>query len=178
MNIEQHYKDRGLLKPMENIQISNGGVLSTLIFSFLGEIVGYHLYNPFGSKTALEKDNMKYYTFLSGIKLQKGYKSSLWGLEHVKNDGSTIFLVEGIWDAISILQLGYTAVSCLGADPVPLKNQISLLKATHKVVVIADGDKAGRKLCKYGHDSYICEHGKDPNSLESSELEKILLKYI
>lgn len=102
-----------------------------------------------------------------------------FGLENIRNafPGQPIFVTEGIFDALAIMDAGFISISTLGAKfPVSLFNK--LLRYTDKIVVMFDNDRAGEfayktalkniektmgaELCKYLYRIRPLEH-KDPN---------------
>jgi hypothetical protein len=78
----------------------------------------------------------------------KGFKRNrmLYG-EHLKAPGETVvYVVEGHLDAVNMWQLGYRSVVALFGSA-PGDEQVErLVRGWSKIVVIADGDDAGRKL--------------------------------
>jgi Toprim-like len=176
-NMYDHLKQRG-------VQDFNGVVVSLnytifYIYDILG-IVGYQQYNPLGTKDHKDKpkkEDMKYYTFLSDI-FQKNYKAAFWGYQHYDKSKNIIFLVEGVFDAYKVINAGYNCLATLGNEPSVLREQLYLLRQYHTIIVIADDDKAGRKLLKYGHKGFICKGGKDLGELSQKEANAFLLNIL
>lgn len=93
-----------------------------------------------------------------------------------ENGKSTVFVVEGIYDSLSIESLGYAAFGNQGLDMSPVKKEI--LSRFDKVIFIPDNDRPGMKSNKYtciksnhlwdipnGHMIKLCGHIKDMDDL-------------
>lgn len=65
----------------------------------------------------------------------------------MKSNDGVVYLVEGIFDTISLRSLGFSALGNMGLEMSSLKTQI--LKRFNKVVAIPDNDKAGRSANPY-----------------------------
>lgn len=86
------------------------------------------------------------------------------------NSGPNAFLVEGVFDLLSLQAVGIPALSCLSAQP--FKEQIEVLKQFDRLTIAFDGDEAGRKAAQQlALELYpkarivILTEGEDPNSL-------------
>lgn len=98
---------------------------------------------------------------------------------------SPVYLVEGVWDALSLIQLGKTAFPLLGTRlPKLLVHYLRLLQCP--VVIMLDGDNSGRRAADkmFNNLKLICPElsiillpdGEDPNSLlQKGELHRWLL---
>ena len=60
-----------------------------------------------------------------------------------KEFGGTVFVVEGIFDCLSLRAIGLPAIATMGSDVSPVKKEI--LKIFRKVVYIPDSDRVGRR---------------------------------
>lgn len=65
----------------------------------------------------------------------------------MKNDGGTVFLVEGIFDTLALRSLKFSALGNMGLDLSAIKVQI--LKRFGKVIAIPDNDTAGKSVNPY-----------------------------
>jgi len=85
----------------------------------------------------------------------------------------TIYLVEGVFDAVKIKRKNVFAV-CTN-NPEYLREQTHLWKmAGYKVVVIPDNDKAGEKLVKYGNAVWRLGLEKDLGEMSEWESEDFI----
>ena len=141
------------------------------------EIVTFELRNPFtlqlsGTqkydwKAAKEKRNYGKY-------LQHCAKGSkiLFGLEYIEDYSRPIFLVEGVFDALSMRQHGFQCLALMSNNtPKDVKTYLLNLPNT---IAICDGDSAGLHLAKYTKRHVVCEEGEDPNSMPKTKLLELL----
>lgn len=123
------------------------GVAVFSIWNLSGQLVGYQNYRPSADK---EKKNHpkegRYFTFLKDGKL------GVWGLESW-SFSKTLFVTEGIFNAVRLTGRGYSAIATLSNDPVKLKEWLWIVRKMRPVIVICDPGSAGKKLSKYGHRS-------------------------
>ena len=71
-------------------------------------------------------------------------------LDCVTNKGGVTFLVEGIFDTLSVRSQGFACLGNMGLEMSILKSQ--MLNRYNKVVAIHDNDSAGRKTSPYTND--------------------------
>ena len=142
--ITDHLKARHLdLKLHRPVIDEANQVVTFWLWSLCGALVGFHQYNPDGSKKVDNHPrNGKYFTY------RKYPAVTVWGVESLQF-GGPVFLAEGLFDAARLTKLKRPALAALSNDPDPgLKN---LLKCLNRpVVAICDNDKAGKKLAKFG----------------------------
>lgn len=74
--------------------------------------------------------------------LTMGYFGYDYSHQHFAKD-MPVILVEGPRDALSLIQLGYPAVSILGSKSFGKEKAMLLLKMKRKIFIFMDGDKAG-----------------------------------
>jgi len=176
-SLTDHLKDRG-------IDINNTHVIIDdktedvyfFLYNLSGQLVGYQKYNRNYKKTGQSKLDdpkmAKYFTHVS--EEGNGKKTAVWGLESLDlmND-EFIFIVEGIFDAARIQEVGYPALAVLCNNPdISLKNWLKTLP--QKKIVIYDNDKAGKKLIKLGDFAYTVPVGKDINDLNTENAKEFL----
>lgn len=176
-NLTDHLKGRG-------IDINNTHVIIDdktedvyfFIYNLSGQLVGYQKYNRNYQKTGQSKLDdprmAKYFTHVSSE--GNGKKTAVWGLESLDiMSDDYVFIVEGIFDAARIQEVGYPALAVLCNNPeVSLKNWLDTLP--QKKIVIYDNDKAGRKLIKLGDFAYTVPVGKDINDLNPKDAKTFL----
>lgn len=105
---------------------------------------GYQKYNPFNtSKKMNDVENGRYYTYQPKV---KGVgDSAVFGLEYCDNvEGNLLFVTEGVFDAVRILNEGHNAIAILSSDA-----SRYLLKELEglggEVVWCGDDDDAGNR---------------------------------
>lgn len=132
------------------------GVATFPLWNLSGCLVGYQQYRPRADK---KKDNhpkmSRYFTY------RKNKVIGLWGLESW-NLSNVLFVTEGVFDACRLTARGYSAVATLANDlDPPMKEWFYMVRSQRPVVVVCDGDKAGRKLAKAGHIAHVMSEGMD-----------------
>jgi hypothetical protein len=115
----------------------------------------------------------------------KGFRRDfyLYG-EHKIEEGKTGIIVEGFFDAMRLWQLGYNVVAIMGTYF--SSEQVKKIKCFFSdVVVLFDGDVAGRKASKEALEVFRrvlpvrvgdLSDGVDPGDLDSRVLSEIILK--
>lgn len=121
------------------------GVATFYLWNLSGQMVGYQQYRPGADKQAKNhpKDG-RYYTY------RKQPTVAVWGVETLYLTPHVVFVTEGIFDACRLTERGVSALAVLSNDPsADVGNFLSMLNRL--VVVVADNDKAGRRLAKFGN---------------------------
>ena len=130
-------------------------------------MVGYQVYNPSNVKNhKLAPRDQKYYTYVTRAD-DRHPALAVWGLETVSQD-KPLYLVEGVFDACKLHNLGLSALAVMGCDPKHLQSWLATLP--HKKVAVCDGDVSGRKLAKYADHAVFLPLGKDVGDLTVEEL--------
>jgi len=164
-----HLKTRGLNPSKYSGVAIDVDSVTFPLWNLSGQMVGYQVYKPNAEKNHnLEPRDQRYYTYVSRF---GGKEPSLavWGLETVTSD-KPLYLVEGVFDACKLHNLGLSAVAVLSCDPKHLKSWLGTLP--QKKVAVCEGDSAGRKLAKFGNSAVFLPEGKDVGELSDEELEK------
>lgn len=190
--IENHLEKRGIdLKNPEKYPVfvdTTDNVAYFPLFNLSGQFTGYQRYNPKGvkflqkSKKALRdknltKDDIKYYGYFGteNDDFKKIKKIGVYGL-HTIDKRPYIILVEGIFDTISLIRLGYPVIATMTNDPKQLKNFLFILQK--KIIAILDNDpitKSGNKLKKAAHKAYkVPDPYKDVNEMPINDLKKFM----
>jgi len=88
-----------------------------------------------------------------------------------------VFLTEGLFDAARLTEKGQSALACLCNNPQrDLKNWLDSL--ARPVVVVADNDKAGKALAKFGNFCEVCpEPGSDLSDSSENYVNWLVQKY-
>ncbi len=132
----------------ENDEGVEEAIKERLVFpvEYDGKIIG------FNCRAISDEVKTKYY------KAFKGH--GLWNADTIY-DGCEVILTEGIFDAITLIQLGFRAVALLGNSSLT-NNDLEILKKCGQVYIFLDGDKSGEKASieiaeKIGHKAYIVQ---------------------
>jgi len=165
VDIHSHLLDRNL-QPNDYYVYYDDEVACFLLFNLSGQVVGYHQYRPFASKSFNNnpKDS-RYFTLCKD-------KIGVWGLETYFYDPSVIFLTEGIFDACRLHNFHLPAIAVLANNPKQLRPWLSTLPK--QIIAICDGDKAGRMLANSADHAIMLEDGTDLGDLESVQIQRII----
>lgn len=142
-------------------------VLTFPLWGCTGKLLGYQKYDYRADKLRNNHSKCKYYTYLRKDWL------SFWGLEFINlSSKEPLYIVEGVWDAISVLNAGYRCIAVLSNNPQQLKGLLSTLPC--RTIALCDGDKAGKMLSRVCDERIILPEGKDCNNMTEEELKEII----
>lgn len=172
MTLKSHllsrYLNLELHKPVLN---EVEGIATFYLWNLSGQMVGYQQYRPEGSKkNNNEPKEGKYFTYRNKTTV------GIWGVESlVAFNTPVLFLTEGVFDAARLTSRGVTAFASLTNDPSGgLRNFLHMFG--RKVVSVCDGDRAGSKLAKSGHESFVVPDG-DLGDASEELVTHLLQKY-
>ena len=152
----QHLKNRHMDISLYNDIIVSDTNITFIIWNLSGKMVGYQRYNPNGRKDRCnDPKRNKYFTYIS--KTDKRIELAVWGLQLLNPQKKRIYLLEGVFKACRFHNYGLNAFAVLGNDPKHLKSWLATLG--YEIFSVCDGDKAGRKLAKYGEKSLMLPDG-------------------
>jgi len=144
-----------------------------LLYNLSGQLVGYQQHRPDASKTPQKMGprEARYFTY------RKQPTHGVWGLETFCLSGGPVFVTEGVFDAARLTAVGQTALATCCNDPQrDLGNWLQCL--ARPVVVVADNDKAGRMLAKFGNYVEYCpEAGQDLGDCPQEFVDFLVEKY-
>ena len=165
-----HLKSRHMNLDLHKPVLDDVERLATFyLWNLSGQLVGYQQYRPEGTKKPQNNPKEgKYYTY------RRKEDLTVWGLESL-HLSDTVFVTEGVFDACRLTSRGYAALAVLSNDPSSdVRNFLYMLR--RKVVVVADNDKAGRKLAKFG-DQVVYTQDKDLGDSDEEFVTYLLEKY-
>jgi len=172
MSYTEHLEGRSgynmkILKSLNNWIDFDNQILTFPLWTVSGQLVGYQQYNWKASKLRNNDTKGKYWTYRRKDVL------TAWGLEFVDLASTEpLYLVEGIWDAISVLNTGRRCLAVLSNNPQQLKPWLSTLPC--RTIAICEGDKAGKMLSRVCNSKILLPEGLDPNDMSGEQLELIL----
>lgn len=140
-----HLHGRGLTGVLPGIFIDAVSCrVNFLIYNFSGQIIGVQKYDPFNP---LKNNGGRYKTYI-GKSSDGQQKIAVWGLQFYRHDMPYVFLTEGIFDAIRIINSGFPALALLSCEASrSTKHWLKILP--QKKIAILDSDKAGKKLVRF-----------------------------
>jgi len=165
MDVKAHLHDRGLDPSRYNCSWDDE-TASFVLFNLSGQLVGYQQYRPFAPKSVRNnpKDG-RYFTYAKD-------KLAVWGLESFDYRDDVLFVVEGVFDACKLHNLGVPAVAVLTNNPSQLKPWLGCLPRL--TVAVCDNDKAGLKLAETCSKHVVCDFGKDLGDMSNCQVRNFL----
>ena len=137
------------------------------LWSCTGQLLGYQKYDWNADKLRNNDTKGKYYTYRRKDWL------TFWGLDLIDlSSVEPLYLVEGVWDAVSVNNAGFRCIAVLSNNPQQLKNLLNCLPC--KTIALCDGDKAGKMLSRVTDERIILPEDKDPNDMTQQELIELL----
>ena len=160
--IREHLLSRGCDPARARVIVDDEADVATfLMWNLSGQLVGYQRYDPSGEKVhshgrPQDDVGMRYYTYMGeeNPDARKGRRRlGLWGLETLRVGQPMLFMVEGVFDAIRLHNLGLPAVATLTNDPRHLMNFIRTL--SRRTVAILDRDASGSRLARFADEAHV-----------------------
>lgn len=167
MDMHAHLLSRHLDPSRYQCHLSDE-VVCFWLFNLSGQLVGYQQYRPFATKKLDNRPEGRYFTCLHN-------QLGVWGMETFYYRDDVLFVVEGVFDACRLHNLGLPAVAVLGNHPKPLLSWLYALP--RKVVVVADDDKAGQNLHRYGTEVLVATN-HDLGDMSDAEVRSLLSAYL
>lgn len=169
-----------------NVELYNGLTVSEetnsatfLLWNLSGQLVGYQQYRPEQPKMdhKLDPRELRYFTYATKGEL-KSQMHAVFGLELLDPNKKLLFVVEGVFDAVRLHNLGLNAVAVLGCNPKQMKTWLWSLNYT--VVPVCEGDKAGQKLKSLANTSLVeyLDEGLDLGDMTEEEVLKKFESYL
>lgn len=147
------------------------------LWNLSGQFVGYQTYNPSQPKKEVGDPKLqKYFSWVTKPCASKNAELAVWGLETVHWTDKVLFLTEGVFDAARLHWHGLPAVACLSNNPAHLTGWLMGLPS--RKVACVQGDAAGKKLAKYGHECVMLPEGKDVNDLSEADFKRLFAKWL
>lgn len=177
MTLHEHLLSRGCDPSLYDVFVSEADNIATFkLYNFAKKVVGFQTYNPDGPKIRdnIHPRDQKYFSY----HISEPYKKTMgfFGMERFDATRPYIFLTEGIFDAVKVHNLDLNCLALLSNDP---KRMISYLRTMpHRYIAICDGDAAGRKLRKMGHEYITMPEGKDLGDMTFDEVKHLLKEYV
>lgn len=168
-DFNEHLKDRGLSEGMKEVVFIGyeNEVVTFPLWSCTGQLLGYQKYDWRADKLKNNDGHGRYYTYRRKDWL------TFWGLGLINlNSNKPLYLVEGVWDAISVNNAGYDCIAVLSNNPQQLKNLLRCLP--RKVIAICEGDKAGKMLSRVADGAVYLKEGVDPNDMSKEGICELL----
>lgn len=178
--LHQHLLSRGCDPLNYHVQVDEEARVATFfLYTLTGQLAGYQTYRPEGVKNTSEgrklgfkPQELKYFTYVSRDEKKMQFTVAVFGLENFDWKKRTVYVVEGLFDAVKLHSLGLNAVAVLCNNPKPLRAFFKALGM--RVVGVLDNDAAGLELAKVCDEYHLCPPGRDPGDMTPCELKELL----
>jgi hypothetical protein len=155
-SVRQELLNRGLSPDKINVIIAEDSQVATfLLYNMSGQIVGYQTYRPGRPKVGqgLSPEMAKYFTHVASNGRDK--MIAVWGVENIRPDDTRLYVAEGIFDAIKVVNAGRSAIAILTRNPKFVRDWFKILNM--KIIGLLDNDDASRSDVKRGLWAYVDE---------------------
>lgn len=141
--VEDHLRSRGVdLDRTRVVWDEATGNSYFFMYNLSGRLVGYQKYNPNYPKVHKNRPGERYFTDMFQ---ESGKQVAVWGLETYRFDLPYVFVVEGIFDAVPLHNLGEPALANLGSSL--SREEVKWYRSLpQRKIVVPDNDKAGEEL--------------------------------
>ena len=175
MDVLRHMVEERGLQPERYRVFADDETATFLLYNLSGQIVGYQRYRPGASKEGRNDEAFRYFTHRTDT-MHHGNRRTLaiaaWGLESFAYRDDVLFLVEGIFDAVKLHNLGLPAIAVLANDPKHLAGWLRLLP--RRLIVVADPDEGGAKLREFGDVAITAEPHHDLGEMTTDQVRLLL----
>jgi hypothetical protein len=182
----EHLRERGCDPEKYSVLLDEEEMVATfLLYTLTGKMVGFQQYRPGKEKNVavareqfgkdLDLRQLRYYTSV------RDKEQCFFGFEQLDWRNGPIFVVEGIFDAIRLHNIGRNAIAVFGNNPIYLPTYRRALP--HEFIAVCDDDPApenpdqtapGKMLAWYTDRYIVCPTGKDPGDMTDAEIEEFI----
>lgn len=141
-------------------------IITFNLHDFSGNYTGYQKYNWRSDKKKRNAVEGRYFAHTTP------YRTAVFGLQYHEIMKPELFVCEGIFDAITLIEAGYNAIAILSNNSVRIRNTLELSPVP--VIAVCDGDSQGAKLAKICDRAIYLPEGEDPNSMGAKHLKDYL----
>ena len=180
MNLDKHLKERGLDvdKYPTTVQVGIDELTKEpcvlfMLYDATGKLQGFQRYLPTAGKLRQGGDPRKarYFTRM----FERRRSLCAWGFENIDPSNPDLFITEGVFDAVSLHNLGHNAIAVLANNPLPMSNWLNTMH--YRTIAVCDGDGAGSKLANVTDSAIYLPEGEDCNSMDSASLQEIIEEF-
>jgi len=137
--VEDHLRTRGVdPSKIRAIVDEESGTATFLLYNLSGQIVGYQRYTPGAPKSGNSNPTLNRY-FTRVTRTHKSKMIHAWGINRITTATRRVYIVEGIFDAVKIVNAGRVGIAILTSNPKFIKEWLSLLNV--ELVGIQDNDE-------------------------------------
>ena len=147
--IREHLKERDVPESAAVIVDEAQNLAFFLLYNLSGKLVGMQRYFPGGHKERGKyrqrpKEELRYVTSVTRENVEKNVPQlAVYGI-HTLDERKFVFVVEGIFDAVKLENVGMPVIAVLTNAPKKFRNFFFVLQKT--VIVWRDSDKASEEM--------------------------------
>lgn len=183
--LRKHLLSRGCNPDDYNVILDEENQIATfLLYTLTGKLAGYQQYRPNKEKNVskaraiygkdLDLRQLRYYTIV------REKEFTFFGFDRFDWKHGPIYVVEGIFDAVRLHNIGVNAIAVFGNNPIWLPALREALP--HEMIAICDCDMTdnpdqtppGMMLSWYTDRYIVCPPGKDPGDMTEQELQEMI----
>lgn len=172
--LSKHLLERGVTKDTPCLIVEETELVYFFLYSVGGHMLGFQRYYWKGDKLKSNDLRGRYHTWIS-----PQYRPlAFWGMEFVQGRKEPLYITEGIFDALRIIQTGRLAAAMLTCSPSKeFVKHFRYLTMGRDVIAIKDND--GENKCSNGLDklatrSYTIKGAKDIGELSVEDADEFL----
>lgn len=186
-SLRDHLLSRSCDPDLYHVHVDESARVATfMLFALSGVVAGYQTYRPEGIKNTSEgrklgltPRDLKYFTYVSRDATKTPFAVTVFGMERFDFRKKTLYVVEGIFDAVKLHSMGLNAIAVLCNVQSNKQNKSELRgwldSLSMHVVGVLDNDPAGLMLAKVCDEYFVCPPGRDPGDMTTDELKELLL---
>jgi len=170
LDFARHLAERGLVASGNKFtywQDTKNQLVTFPLWTMYGQLVGYQQYDWRAGKEKSNDCKGRYCTYRRKDSL------TAWGLEYLSmTEVPKLYVCEGVFDAVSVMNAGKACVATLSNNPKQLKRWLASFPC--KTVALCEGDKAGKMLVNCCDEAVYLPTGHDANSMDVNDLVNLL----
>lgn len=170
--IYQHMLSRGFIPGTPGVYWSEEeGTVDFLLWNPHGALIGYQRYRPNASKKAIGRD-AKYFTRTTRI--GSHCLPAVWGIHSINPGTRRLFIVEGVWDAISLHRHGESAIAVLSSGASQSVTEWLRILTVERISILDnDGKSGGLRRLSHRH-IIVPDPYKDLNEMPGDDVVELL----
>jgi len=170
--IYEHMLSRGFIPGTPGVYWSEEDeTVDFLLWNPHGFLIGYQRYRPGADKKAVGRE-ARYFTRKTHV--NSCSLPTVWGLHTFLPSTKRLFIVEGIWDAISLHRAGESAIAVLSSGASQSVHEwLSLLPVERIAILDNDGKSGGLRRLAHRH-FVVPDPYKDLNEMRSDDIVNFL----
>lgn len=174
--LSHHIKSRRLdVNKYSAVWLSQRTMTFTVgLWNLSGQLVGFQQYKPNAGKERPDNPrDARYYTYAT--RPHKEAELLAFGVELLDPSKPVLFIVEGMFDAVHLHNMGQNCIATLSNNPKHLRSWLGSLG--YYIVALCEGDAAGKRLASSADEAVYLPDGKDPADMSIEWYIDLITKY-